>query len=43
MWRDLSRAKATGPLVPYVAGYSTELESMGYRPSSVSLDSKSIK
>ncbi len=35
MWRDLSRAKATGPLVPYVAGFSAELESMGYRPSSV--------
>lgn len=35
MWRDLSRAKATGPLVPYIAGFSAELESMGYRPSSV--------
>ncbi len=35
MWRDLSRAKATGPLVPYVTGYRAELESMGYRPSSV--------
>jgi integrase/recombinase XerD len=35
MWRDLSRTKATGPLVPYVAGFSTELESKGYRPSSI--------
>jgi len=35
MWRDLSRASATGPLVPYVAGYNAELESKGYRPSSV--------
>jgi len=35
MWRDLSRAKATGPLVPYIEGFSAELELQGYRPSTV--------
>jgi site-specific recombinase XerD len=31
-----SRVKVTGPLVPYVAGFRTELEAQGYRPNSLS-------
>ena len=31
-----SRVKVTGPLVPYVAGFHTELKAQGYRPNALS-------
>lgn len=35
MRKNLSRVGATGPLMPFVAGFEAELESNGYRPSTV--------
>ncbi|MFC1639640.1 integrase, partial [Gemmatimonadota bacterium] len=31
-----SRVKVGGPLVPYVGGFRSELESQGYRPNAIS-------
>ncbi len=36
MGRNLSQVKATGPLIPYVAGFRAELELQGYRPNALS-------
>jgi integrase/recombinase XerD len=32
---DLSKVKVTGPLVPYVGGFSTKLQGSGYQPGTV--------